>query len=190
MHQTDQANTDPRRRIAGFFDAINYDDGTVAVAGYLAYMLKDDPEWKLVNRRVHGGRVNVSMSEVRLMLERMQEPPRPHKAHSSACMGVPPCMRELMERLRGGIHVPYVGRLALASWAGKAEMAEDDIVELFEGSPDFSERITRDQVRGILQKGLMPANCGRIRAESDGVCRPDAGCRRIKNPIRYRPTAG
>ena len=105
--------------------------------------MSDDPDWKLVNRRIHKGRVGVSMSEVRLMLERMQKPPRPRKMRKAVCNGTPPCMREIMERLRCGIHVPYASRLALASWAGKANMDEDRIVELFEGSPDFKERVTR-----------------------------------------------
>ena len=97
---------------------------------------------------------------------------------------VPPCMKHCKEVMARGEHLKYNGRLALASFCGKRGMEKDEIVRLFEGSPDFKESVTTSQVSGILDNDLMPYSCEKM--EQYGLCKRHDRCGNITNPLSYR----
>ena len=181
----------------------------MGIVGYLNGVLDGD-EWGLANRSILRGRIKVSVPEMAQLAashigkelakkftearwngsvheaawkiaKSALDSSRPKMMHSDA---IPPCMAECAAAMQRGDHLKYNGRFALASFHGKRGMSEDVIVDLYRGLPDFKEYVTRSQIRSITAKGLMPYSCSNM--EMHGLCKRNASCGSIKNPLAYR----
>ena len=153
----------------------------VHVTSYLrgAVRIKDE-KWRLVNRRVERGWVEVTEREiVRLMEEVLREkleqpaniqlPENLLKAVKSISERevervdislpvrldcIPPCMKKILSDLQKGVNIPHTARFAITSFLLNIGMSVDSIVELFSSAPDFDEEKTRYQVEHIAgQRG-------------------------------------
>ncbi len=155
----------------------NFEECKVHVSSYLkgAVKIRDD-KWRLVNRRINGGWVELTGLEIiRLMeevlREKLEEPvnvPLPSfladrvrelNVRSDAervdvnlpvrldC--IPPCMKKILSDLRKGVNIPHTARFAITAFLLNIGMDVDSIVELFSSAPDFDEEKTRYQVEHI-----------------------------------------
>ncbi|MCS7131076.1 MAG: hypothetical protein NZ872_06630, partial [Archaeoglobaceae archaeon] len=135
--------------------------------------IKSD-EWRLVNRKIVGGYVKTSRSEVIRVIEEFlrarifekvnfySEILDPHlKELKSVALKekkfdvdlgevnldcLPPCMLEILSELQKGMNVPHSARFALTSFLLNIGMDVEDILGLFKKSPDFDEEKSRYQI--------------------------------------------
>jgi len=106
----------------------------------------------------------------------------------------PPCIQNLIERLKEGENLSHAARFALASFLAHAGWDVEKVVELFRTAPDFDERKTRYQVMHIFgliggRKRYLPPSC-KLMATYD-LC-PNNGACGVKNPVQFitRPRGG
>lgn len=101
----------------------------------------------------------------------------------------PPCIKTLYEAASKGRHLSHIGRFTLTSFLVSVGMPTETIVEIFRGSSDFNERLTRYQVEHIAgERGsrtrYKPPKCGMLKTH--GVCvNPDETCRYVNHPLIY-----
>ncbi len=96
----------------------------------------------------------------------------------------PPCMKDLINRLRNGENLGHQERFAIAAFLLRIGMDVDDVLGLFKNSPDFNERIARYQIEHIAglrgsRKQYLPYSCSTMK--SLGLCK-DPDCK-SKNPL-------
>ncbi|MCX6778051.1 MAG: hypothetical protein NT157_04155 [Candidatus Micrarchaeota archaeon] len=111
------------------------------------------------------------------ILEKM---PRP-KAVEVRPGEYPPCIAELLARLRSGENLSHNARWVLVAYLFQAGMEEKDVAALFSSSPDYDEGTTRYQVSYIKKKGYRVPSCSTLR--SQGICGHECGAR---SPISYK----
>ncbi|MDD5317101.1 MAG: hypothetical protein PHF51_00005 [Candidatus ainarchaeum sp.] len=92
----------------------------------------------------------------------------------------PPCVKELVSRLKDSENLPHTARWYLAAFLLQAGAKVDDVIALFRAAPDFDERTTRYQVEYIARKGYRVPSCSN--AESYGICVAVCG---TKSPIGF-----
>ena len=137
--------------------------------------------WKLVNRRVDGGKVFLNRHEVvrlirqqlnRYIADRIQSAAQPPmlpnfeepvrrlallaKRFYTApivSVGYPPCIKHAIKELEDGKNLPHSGRFMLASYLLSRGTPVDEIVPLFKSAPDYNEKITRYQLNHIASGG-------------------------------------
>jgi len=101
----------------------------------------------------------------------------------------PPCVKALYDASSSGRHLSHVGRFTLTAFLITAGMSPEDVVELFKGFSDYSERLTRYQVEHIAgERGsrtqYTPPSCDTLKTH--GICvSSDDLCRKIKHPLAY-----
>ena len=101
----------------------------------------------------------------------------------------PPCIMELYRAAQSGGHIPHIGRFTLASFLLHIGMSVDSIVNLFRGSSDFNERLTRYQIEHIAgERGsgtkYTPPKCDTL--QTHGLCPGmDDICKRVRHPLTY-----
>jgi DNA primase large subunit len=99
----------------------------------------------------------------------------------------PPCIKALLLQVKAGKNLSHPARFALTSFLANIGMKEDEIVILYQMSPDFDYELTRYQVehiKGSSGKDYIPPGCSTM--ETYGNCvESDALCRRIKHPLSY-----
>lgn len=93
----------------------------------------------------------------------------------------PPCVKELLEKLRNSENLPHTARWFLAVFLLKSGMKAEDVIALFRTAPDYDEHTTRYQVEYIAKKGYKVPSC--VSVDSYGFCVADCG---IRNPISYK----
>ena len=93
----------------------------------------------------------------------------------------PPCVRELLERLKNSENLPHTARWYLAVFLLQGGMKVEDVIALFRTAPDYDEHTTRYQVEYIAKKGYRVPSCTAV--ESYGICTAACG---IRSPISYR----
>lgn len=136
-------------------------------------------EWKLVNRSLERGYVELSRESflrvieefLRIRLaERIEMPPsvtsdelNQHLAEltpiSEANFEIelgefdagcmPPCMKKILSDLQAGLNVPHSARFAITSFLLNIGLGVDEVVALFSSAPDFDMEKTRYQVEHI-----------------------------------------
>lgn len=148
------------------------------VASYLkaSSRLRSD-EWRLVNRRVVGGYVKTTRSDVIRIIEEFMRVRISEKVNYHAdflgphlrelrsiavkekkldielgdvnleCL--PPCMLEIVSEIQKGMNVPHTARFALTSFLLNIGMNVDEILGLFKNVPDFDEERSRYQIEHI-----------------------------------------
>ncbi|HDS44784.1 MAG TPA: DNA primase regulatory subunit PriL [Methanomicrobia archaeon] len=195
---------------------------------YLRYTANlRDKRWKLVNRALNKGQVNLRTNEFLRMLQEaiharirkdlpLDVPPavcesvrrymkeleaeleawRKKFAEDELETGMrvkdpasfPPCIRAILSNLREGVNVPHTARFAVTSFLLNVGLTVDEIIELYQSSPDFDEERTRYQVVHI--SGEMGStrytapSCSTMRTYGNCVDRDDV-CEKIGHPLSY-----
>ncbi|RUM34248.1 MAG: hypothetical protein DSY33_02450 [Archaeoglobus sp.] len=186
-------------------------DSCIHVSSYLKGIVKiRDEKWRLVNRKIKGGWVEITERElIRLMeeilREKLEQPAKislpsdllkkVESIESSAervevslpirldC--IPPCMKKILSDLQKGINIPHTARFAVTAFLLNIGMNVNSIVELFSSAPDFDEEKTRYQVEhiaGYRGKGseYVCPSCETMRTYHN--CYGDCG---VSSPITY-----
>ncbi|MCQ8903272.1 MAG: DNA primase regulatory subunit PriL [Methanothrix sp.] len=100
---------------------------------------------------------------------------------------LPPCMRSLLEQLASGRNLAHTARFALTSFLLNINLSVEEIVGVFNNSPDFDEEMTRYQIEhiaGSTGTRYTPPSCSTMLTY--GNCPGgDEICRRIRHPISY-----
>jgi DNA primase large subunit len=100
---------------------------------------------------------------------------------------LPPCISDLVARVRRGENLSHPERFALATFMINAGADLDYIVDLFRNVPDFDEKKTRYQVEHLAglrgsRKKYLTYSCEKMKTL--GICRADCG---TKTPLQeYR----
>lgn len=100
---------------------------------------------------------------------------------------LPPCMRSLLEQLSAGRNLAHTARFALTSFLLNINLGVEEIIGIFNNSPDFDEEMTRYQIEhiaGSTGTRYTPPSCSTMLTY--GNCPGgDELCRRIRHPISY-----
>jgi DNA primase large subunit len=99
----------------------------------------------------------------------------------------PPCIKALLMQVKAGKNLSHPARFALTSFLANIGMKADEIVLIYQMSPDFDYELTRYQVehiKGSSGKDYTPPGCSTM--ETYGNCvESDDLCRRISHPLSY-----
>ena len=99
----------------------------------------------------------------------------------------PPCIKALLMQVKAGKNLSHPARFALTSFLANIGMKADEIVIIYQMSPDFDYELTRYQVehiKGSSGKDYTPPGCSTM--ETYGNCvESDDLCRRISHPLSY-----
>lgn len=164
-------------------------------------------EYRIINRRIADGMVWIRGAEKKRLMEEavkkhiekmpfVRDPPDsivaagekliaalPKAGGFAAPLKVtdhPPCIERLLESARKHENLPHQARYYLATYFLAIKAPEDDIVQVFSNFPDYSEKITRYQVRQIGKKAYSVPSCATVMGY--GLC--CAVCR-IGTPLRW-----
>jgi DNA primase large subunit len=99
----------------------------------------------------------------------------------------PPCISDALENLRRGANLAHSTRFALTSFLLNVGMSVDEIVELFNVSPDFDVEKTRYQIEHIAGSSgtiYKPPSCATMITFGNCVGR-DRLCERVSHPLGY-----
>ncbi len=99
----------------------------------------------------------------------------------------PPCIKALLSQVKAGRNLSHPARFALTSFLANIGMKADEIVRIYQTSPDFDYELTRYQVehiRGASGKDYIPPGCSTM--ETYGNCvESDGLCQRVTHPLSY-----
>jgi DNA primase large subunit len=99
----------------------------------------------------------------------------------------PPCIKKMLSEVAKGTNLAHSARFALVSFLLQINMTVEEIVSLFNTSPDFDEERTRYQVEHIAGASgtrYKPPACATM--ATYGNCPgEDELCRRIRHPLSY-----
>jgi DNA primase large subunit len=99
----------------------------------------------------------------------------------------PPCIKKMLEQVASNANLAHSARFALVSFLIQINMSVDQIVGLFNTSPDFDQEKTRYQVEHIAGASgtkYKPPSCATM--ATYGNCPgEDELCRRIRHPLSY-----
>lgn len=99
----------------------------------------------------------------------------------------PPCIRTMLSQVTAGGNLAHSARFALTSFLLRINMSVDDVVGLFNTSPDFDEERTRYQVEHIAGSSgtrYKPPSCATMATYGNCPGEDDL-CRRISHPLGY-----
>jgi len=104
---------------------------------------------------------------------------------------MPPCIMQILAKIRGGEDVSHIENFTVASYMVNVGYGVDEIIDVFKDRSDFDERVARYQVEHIAgMRGsrvkYKPPSCSKMK--SYGLCvEGGARCpRKIMNPLNYR----
>lgn len=99
----------------------------------------------------------------------------------------PPCITEAIAKVRAGVNLAHSMRFAMTSFLLNIGMSVDEVVAMFNVSPDFDEEKTRYQIEHIAGSSgtnYKPPSCNTMRTY--GNCyNPDEICKSVKHPLGY-----
>ncbi|MCL2141709.1 MAG: DNA primase regulatory subunit PriL [Methanimicrococcus sp.] len=96
----------------------------------------------------------------------------------------PPCILKAILNVREGVNLAHSMRFAMVSFLLNVGMSTDDVVGLFNVSPDFVEEKTRYQVVHIAENEYKTPACSTMQTYGNCVGR-DNFCDKIKHPLGY-----
>ena len=99
----------------------------------------------------------------------------------------PPCIKALLDQVSEGQNLAHTARFALTSFLLQINMSPDQIVDLFNNSPDFDAERTRYQVEHISgSSGTMykPPSCSTMMTYGNCSFKDDL-CKKIAHPLGY-----
>ncbi len=99
----------------------------------------------------------------------------------------PPCIKTMLSEVARGANLAHSARFALVSFLLQISMPAEEVIRLFNTSPDFEEERTRYQVEHIAGASgtqYKPPSCATM--ATYGNCPgEDELCRRIRHPLSY-----
>jgi len=99
----------------------------------------------------------------------------------------PPCIKKMLADVAKGTNLAHSARFALVSFLLQINMTAEEIMSLFNTSPDFDEERTRYQVEhiaGASGTSYKPPACATM--ATYGNCPgEDELCRKIRHPLSY-----
>jgi DNA primase large subunit len=99
----------------------------------------------------------------------------------------PPCIRNMLSDVAKGVNLAHSARFALVSFLLQINMSVDEVVSLFNTSPDFDQDKTHYQVEhisGASGTKYKPPACATM--ATYGNCPgEDELCKRIRHPLSY-----
>jgi Eukaryotic-type DNA primase, large subunit len=96
----------------------------------------------------------------------------------------PPCINKALANVRESINLAHSLRFAMVSFLLNVGMKTDDVVNVFNVSPDFSEEKTRYQVEHIANNQYKTPSCATM--QTYGNCIGKNGmCSKIRHPLGY-----
>ncbi len=99
----------------------------------------------------------------------------------------PPCIKSMLSQVSAGTNLGHSARFALTSFLLQINMSVEDVIALFNTSPDFDEERTRYQVEHIAGASgtkYKPPSCSTM--TTYGNCPgEDELCKRIRHPLSY-----
>jgi DNA primase large subunit len=99
----------------------------------------------------------------------------------------PPCIKKMLSMVAKGTNLAHSARFALVSFLLQINMSPDQVIALFNTSPDFDEERTRYQVEHIAGSSgttYKPPSCATM--TTYGNCPgEDELCRRVRHPLSY-----
>ncbi len=206
------------KRVFSLKVMVRGEDVLVEIPDYLEASTRiGGSKWRVINRRVFDGLVALPHNDFRRMLSelvrarvltnvpKVESLPKPleeiaseislllkekmaRKSKRGKLKDFPPCIKQIMDKLRRGENVPHQARFALTTFLLKVGWSEDQIVDLFRNSPDFKEKIARYQVHHIASKGYSPPKCDTMRGW--GLCPGDCGRRYLTEGLKYEKPSG
>ncbi len=164
------------------------------------------PHYRLINRRLVKGSVEVTPAERNRLIEEavkrhieniplvkdppdiikqagkrlVEELPKNKTTITVKSGDHPPCIAKLLESAKKHQNLPHHARWYLATYLLTINMSEEEITAIYSNLPDFSDRVTRYQVAHARKKGYNVPSCATVM--SYGLC--CAMCR-ISNPLRW-----
>ncbi len=96
----------------------------------------------------------------------------------------PPCVNKSLSNVREGVNLAHSMRFALVSFLLNVGMQTDDVVNVFNVSPDFSEEKTRYQVEHIANNQYKTPSCATMQTYGNCVGK-DNMCAKIRHPLGY-----
>ncbi len=99
----------------------------------------------------------------------------------------PPCMTHAIAEVGAGVNLAHSMRFALTAFLSAVGMSVEEILNLFNVSPDFDQSKTRYQIEHITGSSgtqYKPPSCNTMKTY--GNCHePDLICKTIKHPLAY-----
>jgi DNA primase large subunit len=99
----------------------------------------------------------------------------------------PPCIKKMLSEVAKGMNLAHSARFALVSFLLQINMSPDEVIALFNTSPDFDQERTRYQVEhiaGAAGTQYRPPACATM--ATYGNCPgEDELCRKIRHPLGY-----
>lgn len=92
----------------------------------------------------------------------------------------PECTKAMYNSVLQGKNLQHSGRFYLAAFLNAIGMPQEQIIQAFAKTPNFSEKMTRYQVQRIIANKLSPPSCAKIKEA--GLCHEDCGNR---HPLSY-----
>ncbi len=165
-------------------------------------------DYRLINRNVKAGHVEVSKREVlRLMEEAVKmrvediglfpNAPEIVKKYSNQLMKLvpktapskmsfkegenPPCIEKLLETAKKHENLGHQGRWTLAVYLINKGVPYEKVLQVFSNFPDYDERVASYQIKHAINRGYTVPSCGMLL--SYGLC--VANCK-IGNPLRWK----
>ena len=112
---------------------------------------------------------------------------RPADSGPVSLEACPPCMKALLSQVKAGQNLSHPARFALTSFLANIGMKTEEIVHVYQTSPDFDYELTRyqvDHIKGASGKDYTPPGCSTM--ETYGNCTETIGlCKRISHPLSY-----
>jgi DNA primase large subunit len=99
----------------------------------------------------------------------------------------PPCIKKMLSDVARGVNLAHSARFALVSFLLQINMSAEEVVSLFNTSPDFDSEKTRYQVEHIAGASgtrYKPPSCATM--ATYGNCPgEDELCKRVHHPLSY-----
>lgn len=172
---------------------------------YLKYSVRD-PHYRLVNRRLLNGFVEINEGEKKRLIEEavrkhvediplVKDPPDLIKEAGKKLLAEipktesrivvkagdhPPCIMRLLESMKKHENLPHHARWYLATYLLAISTPEEEIVKLYAALPDFNEKITKYQVAHAKKKGYSVPSCATVMTY--GLCCAVCG---IGSPLNW-----
>jgi DNA primase large subunit len=96
----------------------------------------------------------------------------------------PPCILKAISNVKVGVNLAHSMRFAMVAFLLNVGMSVDDVVGLFNVSPDFVEEKTRYQVAHIASNEYKTPACSTMQTYGNCIGK-DKMCERIKHPLGY-----
>ena len=175
-------------------------------------LVREEPKWKLINRRVNKGQVELKDTDSLILLreaikERIMSPVNvsgiPDNFREVANMinnkfsrkpsrmdineldikALPPCISELLVSLESG-NISHNGMFVLGTCLLALGLSVDDVIKIFSRYPEFNEEKTRYQIEFLAgKKSKTRYSCPTCaKIRAYGLCVSDCN---VKHPLIY-----